>query len=1023
MLRVYPGMRFVCLFVCSLVLSSRFFDSRFCGSAVLRFTVARFCVLCGSILQSKIQNLLNLVFSPSVIFNLQSSSPPEAPMHFPLTEWQRRHDADPPDAWRPAVVPGAWERDGVPFTEAGPFWYRTTFTTPQFPPGARLWLSCAAVSYHCALFLNGIPIGEHTGMWDSFQIELAGLTPGAPAELLLRIEKPASLTAGPDSPSLPGRFALRETLAGFLPYVWGHAFGGVWQPVELIITGPTIIEDLWIDARADGLLTAEALCSAPAEVVIDIFDPQGRLVITLTAAATLADLPQEERTWSAARSAVPDASSAPTGDPAAAPHAWLAHATASIPAPQCWSPSSPARYTAVARIAGDTAGEPVHLRFGFRSIAIDGAALLLNSRPIYPRMALSWGWYPEHLAPDPGPERVRADMLRLRELGYNGIKLCLWAPPSYYFDIADELGMLLWLELPLWIPRVTPFLRRQLAAEYPRIVRQARNHPALIMYSLGCELNRAVGPDILGPLYTRVKALSGGLPLRDNSGSGAAYGGLLDEFADYRDYHFYADPHFLRPLIDHFSPAWRDPQPWLFGEFCDYDTLSVESSMVKVERPTAQPVQNNDQDSTLTLQPSTRNWWLSPSPAINPQGARWQYDIQHHAARLAATGLAERVDELRALSARQGLLHRKLTLEYTRAYPQIAGYVVTGEADTPISSAGMWYHDGSLKFEPAEFRAFNADLVALIGYESRRDWVAGGDRPARADPWSCSAGAPCRAHLIAAHHGASAGPASVAWSATLANGAPIAQGEFSGPAVAPGSIRAVGVAEFLAPELTTPQRIDLRCRIVIGDDAAENEWPIWCFPRDPWRSVERVALLDPSGRLSDLARHAPALTTIAPHQLIDARGVLIATAWSRALAAFIARGGRAVVLIDGDEAAPYPSRPAPFWRECVRIVAPHPAWGDFPHEGFAGLQFYAFAADHLLDTTDATGAIPILQRLDTRTMALHDYVVEHPIGSGRAIITTLRLHGGIGDQPDGIMRSPAASYLLRCWVAYLRGML
>ena len=70
-------------------------------------------------------------------------------------------------------------------------------------------------------------------------------------------------------------------------------------------------------------------------------------------------------------------------------------------------------------------------------------------------------------------------------------------------------------------------------------------------------------------------------------------------------------------------------------------------------------------------------------------------------------------------------MHRKQTLELVRLYREISGYVVTGEADTPISSAGMWDANDRLKFAPAEFRAFNADLVLLLGWDRRREWAGG----------------------------------------------------------------------------------------------------------------------------------------------------------------------------------------------------------------------------------------------------------------------------------------------------------
>ena len=41
------------------------------------------------------------------------------------------------------------------------------------------------------------------------------------------------------------------------------------------------------------------------------------------------------------------------------------------------------------------------------------------------------------------------------------------------------------------------------------MIDQHRNHPSVILYSLGCELNRAVGADILGPLFALVKSLGG----------------------------------------------------------------------------------------------------------------------------------------------------------------------------------------------------------------------------------------------------------------------------------------------------------------------------------------------------------------------------------------------------------------------------------------------------------------------------------------------------------------------------------
>src|SRR5919201_3482606 len=121
--------------------------------------------------------------------------------------------------WRPIPVPGCWEALGVHKLSPGPAWYRTRLSIPPAWAGRRIWLRFGGVSYHCEIAVNGRVVGEHTGMWDAFAVEITdAVAPGQQAELLMRVEKPAGMERGPSSAGLPGRFPLRETLAGFLPY-------------------------------------------------------------------------------------------------------------------------------------------------------------------------------------------------------------------------------------------------------------------------------------------------------------------------------------------------------------------------------------------------------------------------------------------------------------------------------------------------------------------------------------------------------------------------------------------------------------------------------------------------------------------------------------------------------------------------------------------------------------------------------------------------------------------------------------
>jgi hypothetical protein len=958
-----------------------------------------------------------------------------------LAAWDFRLD-DERD-WRPIPVPGCWEAIGVHKLRSGPAWYRTQLTIPPEWAGKRIWLHFGGVSYHCEISVGGHAVGEHTGLWDAFTVEISDVVAaGQPAELLLKVEKPAGPERGPSSSSMPGRFPLRETLAGFLPYVWGHIFGGIWQDVALVATGPVVFGDVHARGMADGQLSIEAELSGPGEVALTIFDPDGQVVFEAEVRSQESGVRSQESRTPITPSPLHPFTPSP-----------LHRFDVQLPDPKPWSPEHPVLYTARLRLPG---GDERTVRFGLRSLDVDGTTIRLNGRPIYPRMALSWGWYPDVLHSNPGPERVRADMERLKSLGYNGIKLCLWFPPHYYFDLADELGMLLWVELPMWLPNPTAFFRSQTSIEYERLLRQARNHPSVILYSLGCELNRAVGADILGPLFALVKSLGGDALVRDNSGSGEAYGGLLDEHAEYYDYHFYSDLQFFRGLIDEFSPRWRSTQPWLFGEFCDADTfrdlrrLDDRRPTTDDRRPTAgatsakETTDNRQQTldgiiSRLLSRASRppvspvvdRPWWTTSDAEANPQGARWQYEIVHQEKRLRANSMWERGAEWEQLSERQALIYRKHVLELMRTYREIGGYVITGERDTPISTPGMWDEQDRLKCDPAEFRAFNDDLVLLVGWGKRRAWIGGGDRAARWDTFSYTAGAPVRAHLIASHYGASTGRARLAWQVGFDGAAPFATGDAeTALALQPGDLRELAVAEWIAPEVAAPRRATLRATVMIGDERAENSWPLWFFPRNYWNGLNDVFLLDPAGRLRDLRQIAPSIQVIDQRDAIlsvvggrgvqlNARTVVLATAWTPELAEYVARGGGALLLQAGQgPPGPCPVVELPFWREALRIAEPHPAWGDFPTEEL-GLQLYGCATDYALNTT-AVESTPILRRLDMRAMHLYDYAAEIAWGSGRAIVTTLRFEGGAGDQPLGISRNTAAAYLLQCWLRYLR---
>ena len=852
--------------------------------------------------------------------------------------WELRRDSE--KKWKPATVPGCWERDGVPGATCGPVWYKATL---QAPPslgagglGGRLWWELDAVSYHAEGFVDGVRVGAHTGIWDAFAWEL----PSNAKELTLKVTKPGHKD-----------FPVKQTLAGFLPYVWG-TWGGPWQEVRLRTTGHARLVQVWAPADAKGVVRAEAdldlLPGALALVEFLLTDPEGKPVARGEAMIN---------------------------------QSGTVRTTLTVGTPKLWSPETPHCYMLTVTVAvNGTISDQQTRTVGFRTVTVDGDRLLLNGKPFYFRAPLSWGWYETSLAPNPGPEVFEAELKRLKALGFNGMKLCLWIPPKSYFELADRLGVLLWVELPLWLPEKSEFFTAQTPGEYARIIRQIGDHASIVLWTLGCEIGEGMDAAFLGKLYAELKRQTQSALVRDNSGSAECYGGPLPEHADYWDFHLYCDLPFARPTFDAFAPRWRERQPFLFGEFNDQDALRDLPAILQRQKEPP--------------------WWTLPDPERNPQGVRWEYSVTIQLQTFQQNGLLSRLKELKESSAKQALLARKHTIELTRSYPFTGGYVITGLVDTPISTAGLYDDLGVLRYDPS---AFNADTVLFSEPDRRRAWTAGGDRPSWLDRWGAWVGESVRRHVGVSHFGARVGAGAVLrWRTSTDQ-----HGELKLGPLEPGEVKELGLIAFDAP--ATPQKLTLTVELVAGEQVlSRNAWPLWIFPKPRTFPVQ---LHDPANLLSP------------PLSGAGGAGGVVATAWRPELLAMAQAGGR-VLYLQPAASGGLPAEALPFFREAMRLFEDHPSWGSFPHEKTTDFLFYGLASDCAFDPValqQALGAplVPILTRVDARTSKLHAYVCEAQVGAGKLLLSTLRPYGGLGDQPSGLARAVCGRALLDNWLAWL----
>lgn len=883
-------------------------------------------------------------------------------------EWKFALGAEAP--WHVIQVPGCWEAQGYSKWIDGPARYRRTVLIPHDWGHQNLHLELAAVSYACRVRCNGVAVGRHEGLWTPFSLDLSPVAqPGKTATIELEVERPGS---GPTA-----RYPLRTALAGFLPDV-ATPFGGLWQPARLRhhraglhdlglvadVPSRTLqitsqLVTLWPDQPARLQVTVR-LGNTPVARSQAPFDPQGRIALTVPLAEVC-----------------------------------------------LWSPSQPNLYTVDLQV--EQAGQTVvtHTeRVGFRQLTVAGAELLLNGAPICLRGALSWGWDPQRIAPYYTAEQARAEIRRVRALGFNLIKLCLFVPNQTYFAVADEEGMLLWQEWPMWLPELTPALRAQAPQEYTDYMQLTRHHPAVVIYSLGCELDHSVDQPLLQELDQIARQAATGVLFCDNSGSGEAYGGLAVDFADFSDYHTYGDIHFLELTLDHWRRDWQRPRPWIFGEFCDSDGF----------RDLAELTQANG---------GVKPWWLTADIWTHT----WRPEVKallEQDERLAQANSGFSPAELVRIANAQSYMVRKFTLEAVRKRAAVKGYVITGLRDTPIATSGLFDDLDRPKWPPDQFRPINDAAILCLDVGRSRRWTHGGDRAERLDLHNWWAGETVRLHLILNHTAEQPVTAGTAqWRVLRTNAANaeqmIAAGQIpiSNPIVAarPGE---VGVIEFVLPASQLAETFTLAVDLDSPAVQCHNRWPLWSYPK-PTFDPTQVALYDPAFVLDSdwlaIGRRAER------SELWDGRaGVVITTALDELLLTYLRLGGRALLLQTGD--GPLSARRAPFWREAIKLLAPHPIWQDFPQQGFVDLQFFGLATDLVLDAAamgaPGDGFVPLLRRLDARDFTLGEYLFEKREGSGRVIACALRLQGGIGAQPTGLRRNVAGQYLLAQLLAHLR---
>jgi beta-galactosidase/beta-glucuronidase len=148
-----------------------------------------------------------------------------------------------------------------------------------------------------------------------------------------------------------------------------------------------------------------------------------------------------------------------------------------IPDAKLWSPETPHLYRLVAQLIDEEGYEAeIETLFGLRKIESRGCCVYLNNKAVYL----------DGILYQPGAatyEEIKKHMYAMKELGCNLVRIHIAGVDPRIYNLADKMGMLLWVEVPS--PHISsPQSRRNHNEELRRMLALIGTHPSIVIWSL-----------------------------------------------------------------------------------------------------------------------------------------------------------------------------------------------------------------------------------------------------------------------------------------------------------------------------------------------------------------------------------------------------------------------------------------------------------------------------------------------------------------------------------------------------------
>lgn len=294
-------------------------------------------------------------------------------------------------------------------------WYRRTFEVPEEMRGGRVLLRFGAVDYAASVYVNGQMAGEHKGGYTPFALDITPYLAEGENDLCVRVQD------DPDCTQPRGKQYWARGLMG----CWYTPVSGIWQTVYLEGVGDYAMQRIHVTPDIDRhMFTAEiALDKQPREAMeLELtvsFEGKVRQTVRVSCHDRTVRVPVDMIT---------------RGD---------------LSPMELWTPEHPALYDLkVSLMGGGKTVDSVQTYFGMRKVEVHEGKVYLNNCPLYQRLVLDQGYWPDSLITPPSDEAIRLDLQYTLDFGYNGARKHQKVEDPRYYYWADKMGVLVWGEVP-----------------------------------------------------------------------------------------------------------------------------------------------------------------------------------------------------------------------------------------------------------------------------------------------------------------------------------------------------------------------------------------------------------------------------------------------------------------------------------------------------------------------------------------------------------------------------------------------